>query len=341
MSIKLSICIPTYNRSMALDEALLSISNQINLFNDEVEVIISDNSSTDNTSEIVNKYKHKINNIIYNINELNIGADKNFLKAVSLASGEFCMILGSDDALAPNFLRKILSLIGEYDIYLMDRVNMTQDMRLIVNPCEKFMKISSCSVYKFSSLNDYKKYYNDCIHIGSLFSYISTIIFRGSMWKNTPTHESLLGSYWAHVSKLNEMQKAGATLKYIGEPLILNRTNNDSFLVSLGYSTRRVVDLNFVNIPKLVFGGNSYQAKSICKITSKQYLTFRCMFSDKRSSLLSDGSNCYNLIEAAYKEHYSITLILKIKIYIVRKAPLSIWNLLHPSIKKFNKIIST
>lgn len=53
----LSICIPTYNRASYLEGAILNIITD-NAFGDEVEIIISDNASTDNTEEIA-KNTHK------------------------------------------------------------------------------------------------------------------------------------------------------------------------------------------------------------------------------------------------------------------------------------------
>lgn len=58
----LSICIPTYNRSTYLEEALCNIINDTS-FSDDIEIIISDNASTDNTQEIVSKYIKHYSNI--------------------------------------------------------------------------------------------------------------------------------------------------------------------------------------------------------------------------------------------------------------------------------------
>ena len=51
----LSICIPTYNRSGYLEQCLESIVHQERF--DEIEVIISDNCSTDDTEAVCKKYK--------------------------------------------------------------------------------------------------------------------------------------------------------------------------------------------------------------------------------------------------------------------------------------------
>lgn len=56
---KASIIIPTYNRATLLEKTLLSILNQ-SVTLDEIEVIICDDGSSDNTKNIVKKFKNKL-----------------------------------------------------------------------------------------------------------------------------------------------------------------------------------------------------------------------------------------------------------------------------------------
>ena len=55
----LSITIPTWNRAPILEIALSQLLPQLIEFKDSIELIISDNCSTDNTSEVINKFKLK------------------------------------------------------------------------------------------------------------------------------------------------------------------------------------------------------------------------------------------------------------------------------------------
>ena len=65
----LSICIPTYNRASFLDQCLSAIVHQDG-FDERVEVVISDNASTDNTQELCKKYTEQYPNIRYFRNEV-------------------------------------------------------------------------------------------------------------------------------------------------------------------------------------------------------------------------------------------------------------------------------
>ena len=108
-NILLSICIPTYNRANRLENALKSaISNTF----DNIEVIVSDNNSQDNTSEIVEKFKDK--RIRYNKNETNIGANLNIIHTVEIAMGDYILFLSDEDLINENGLLAILNTISKY-----------------------------------------------------------------------------------------------------------------------------------------------------------------------------------------------------------------------------------
>ena len=111
--ILLSICIPTYNRGSFLKKTLESITAQ-SLFieSDEVEIIISDNCSTDDTQAVGQAFMASFpEKISYFRNETNIGADANFEQALSKGSGAF-LKLHNDNLLVKNgSLVEILKII--------------------------------------------------------------------------------------------------------------------------------------------------------------------------------------------------------------------------------------
>lgn len=105
----LSICIPTYNRKDCLIQCLESIVNKQDL--SEIEIVISDNASSDGTNEIMKEYLIKYPNIIYFRNDENIGFDKNVLKVISLASGKYCLFIGDDDAFFDQSLTNTIDIL--------------------------------------------------------------------------------------------------------------------------------------------------------------------------------------------------------------------------------------
>ena len=105
---KLSICIPTFNRAEYINELLKSIVCQ-DL--QGVEVVVSDNASTDNTCDVLALYAKKYANIKYSLSETNLGADLNYFRAVEMASGEYCWIIGSDDCLDAGAIKFVLNVL--------------------------------------------------------------------------------------------------------------------------------------------------------------------------------------------------------------------------------------
>jgi len=109
----LSICIPTFNRAQLLESALYSLKPQIIECGKLVELIVSDNGSTDDTEAVVQKAK-LLMPIAYHKQGKNIGPEKNALYCVeNLAQGEFCWIIGDDDFARFGAVKKILDVLSK------------------------------------------------------------------------------------------------------------------------------------------------------------------------------------------------------------------------------------
>ena len=101
--ILLSICIPTYNRADILKKSLESYVTNPH-FDEEVEIIISDNASTDNTKEVGEYFSSKYSNILYFRNTENI-RDRNFPLSLDRGTGKYLKLMKdnlviSDDGLS-------------------------------------------------------------------------------------------------------------------------------------------------------------------------------------------------------------------------------------------------
>lgn len=101
----LTIAIPVYNREVFLRRLLNTI---IPYINNDVELFVSDNASTDNTMEMM---KAEFPNVKYYRNAENLGADGNFLECYKKARGKYVWLVGSDDIIAKGAIEKILQFI--------------------------------------------------------------------------------------------------------------------------------------------------------------------------------------------------------------------------------------
>jgi len=114
-NIKLSFAIPTYNGSKYIREALDSIICQCDDNDEEIEIVVSDNASTDQTREIIKEYQEKYReNIFYYRNEKNVGPEKNIDLAVRRSKGEYVWLFSDDDVLIFPVLKKVLNVLNDY-----------------------------------------------------------------------------------------------------------------------------------------------------------------------------------------------------------------------------------
>jgi abequosyltransferase len=113
----LTIAVPTFNRSRFLSEFLTILKPQI-IETHSVELIISDNASTDDTQAMLDELAKSGLTFRYIRNRSNLGADGNILQCFEKAEGKYVWIFGDDDIILPGALRKIISLLSlqQYDL---------------------------------------------------------------------------------------------------------------------------------------------------------------------------------------------------------------------------------
>ena len=109
----LSICIPTYNRSEYLKESIDSIICQEEFISKQVEIVIADNASTDDTEITAKFYAQNYENILYFRNEKNINND-NFPFALSKGNGILKRLCNDTPCFEAGSLRYICSVIKKY-----------------------------------------------------------------------------------------------------------------------------------------------------------------------------------------------------------------------------------
>ena len=112
--LKLSIIIPIYNVEKYIGTTIESIYRQ-NLSNEEFEVILINDGSTDNSLKIINELSIKYNNIIV-LTQENQGPSIARNKGISIAKGEYIHFMDSDDIVMDSTLQKMLNTAIEYQL---------------------------------------------------------------------------------------------------------------------------------------------------------------------------------------------------------------------------------
>lgn len=96
-----SICIPTYNSGEFIKRTLDSVLNQTYK---NIEVIIVDDCSKDNTKEIIEEYNDERIKLV--LNEQNCGLSKNWNNTLKKASGKYIKLLCADDLIYENCIEE-------------------------------------------------------------------------------------------------------------------------------------------------------------------------------------------------------------------------------------------
>ncbi|MCC2644755.1 MAG: glycosyltransferase family 2 protein [Burkholderiales bacterium] len=131
----ISIAMATYNGSLFLLSQLDSIINQTYK---NIEIIIVDDCSSDDTVKIIRQYQKLHTNIKLVQNPVNLGIVKTFAYAISLCSGEYIALADQDDIWFSNKLERLLENIGDNLLIHSDAVLVDENMQVIANSNMQF-----------------------------------------------------------------------------------------------------------------------------------------------------------------------------------------------------------
>lgn len=109
----LSICVLTYNRQDFLVELLNSIFALEKSWLDQIEIIVIDNGSTDDTWKIIEKYSNHKNFILEKFSQ-NLRGSASYLELVDRANGDFIIFPGDDDRFKTEALMEAIKFLGEF-----------------------------------------------------------------------------------------------------------------------------------------------------------------------------------------------------------------------------------
>lgn len=225
-AVRLSIAIPTYNFGRFIGETLASIVPQAG---EEVEVVILDGGSTDDTREVVERFQREHPRIRYHRNEMKGGIDRDMAETVGLARGEYCWLFSADDTMEPAAIQEVLERIREgHDIYICGLTLCSLDMRPLRR--HPVLDAPPGSVFDLAVAAERADYFRRAKTTTAFFSFCGSLVFRRSRWDAIPFDEGFVGSCWAHVARFFRMIPSGLRVKYLPDSYLKKRGDNDSFL---------------------------------------------------------------------------------------------------------------
>jgi len=205
----ISFCIPTYNRAPFLAETLKSILAQAG---PDIEIVISDNASTDGTEAIVADFKKNYSAVQYARNESNLGYDRNLLRAIGLARGEYIWLFGSDDLLKEGAIEavreKILNVPLRPTLVYINHEIFSRARGLLI-PCQV-----SCRVDRDLDVTG-------CLRLlGLNLGFMSALVLPREQLQGLKIRPELLGLGWIHLHLVLGLLQAGGSIQYVGRPYV-------------------------------------------------------------------------------------------------------------------------
>jgi abequosyltransferase len=264
---RLSVCIPTYNFAAFIPETIRSIVKQDGA--SEIELIVVDGASTDDTPAIMTKLQSEFSQISYIRLAEKGGIDRDIANTVKYATGEYCWLFSSDDVMHPGALRRMLNEIDDkFDVYVCRHMECTIDMEPLVEwPA---LNLASDEVFDLSIPDQRRRYFGLALTTEPFFSFMSGLVVKRSTWNSIPLPTSFLGTCWAHAARLFSAIPNGLTVKYISEPLLSRRGENDSFS-DLGIVNRfRIAIDGYNRIANTYFGNESIEAFHIRRVLKRE-----------------------------------------------------------------------
>ena len=241
----LSICIATRNRGHVIGATLDNILEQCG---PQVELVVVDGASSDNTSTVVSARATAYPQLQYFPQAANSGIDGDFDKAVALARGAYCWLLTDDDFLLPGAVARVLAACQQgHEVIIVDAEVFTADLS-----AKLFARRLPFIGERRYGPADADQLLADC---GQHLSFIGAVVIRRDLWLSRE-RQRYYGTEFIHVGVLFQAALPGSVLA-IGEPLIRIR-------YGVGNWTSRSFSVWMIKWPRLIwsFDGMSPSARA-------------------------------------------------------------------------------
>lgn len=211
-----SVIIPVYNGAAYIAEALESILNQTY---ENIEIIIIDDGSTDNSLDIVKGFRSDKIKII--VNECNIGLAATRNRGLKAAEGEYIALMDGDDVSFPNRLSAQVNLLEKHpDVGLVSShfITFEEDLQTGKQSVKKvpldsdyiaarlpFQSVICCpsAMMRTAVLNDHNLLFNETLKVSEDWD----LWYRMSQVANVSNVDEILLYYRKHGNNLSKKRE--------------------------------------------------------------------------------------------------------------------------------------
>ena len=314
----LTFAIPTYNRARSLERLLAILRTELE-GEDRVELLVSDNASSDGTPDVVQSFPGSIR---YIRNPENLGADRNIQQCVESASGKYVWVFSDDDIVVPGTFRRVLAVLATqaYDIVCITPFfSRNEEIRH-----RRFRPVPDI---EFATAREL------ACHFHVLFTFISSVIIDKERLSTIPhpPFASLLDTSLGHLGPFFTALNGHRKSLVIRDPLVTATANR-----SVGYELYRVFGPNLAKITSEWIKDESVR-KAIINGTIQKFLPPWIMLS--RKSLASTiPEDPHQILRTCFGK-YSRYWIFNYPIYALPLPLANLWLLVIRIINKFDTLL--
>lgn len=214
MNPRLSLCVATLNRADYLQSTLERL---VPALSEEVELVVVDGASSDNTQAVVESFADRCEQVRYFREADNGGVDQDYDKSVVYARGEYCWLISDDDLLAEDALQQVLRrLEGNPSLVIVNSEQRSADLALLL--AERSLPIESDEIYPPEAWQEL------CARIGRYLSFIGCVVIRREIWIHRE-RKRYYGSLFIHCGVIFQAPLPGQSV-VVADPLIRIRLGN-------------------------------------------------------------------------------------------------------------------
>lgn len=225
---KISFVIPTLNFAKFLPETLDSIVNE---GHSDIEIVVFDGGSTDDTLDVLERYRIKwpYIKVVSATERGNIDIDLN--KAVAEATGDYIWTMSADDVLMPGWSQEIIEILrADPDLLLVPAIHCDIKMR----PRRDYPILKNHGAEPLNVVlagdEDLFSYLEQVRTSEGLFSFCSACLVRRERLLEVPVLEQANGTCWRYSARLIAvLTNYPSSITVLGRPHIYKRGDNDSF----------------------------------------------------------------------------------------------------------------
>lgn len=276
-----SFCLFSYNQENYIEKAIESV---LHLKYNNMEIIISDDCSSDNTFNIIsdlvlkNKFKH---NIVLNRNPINLGVANHTIKVLkNIAKGEIIVVLGGDDIVKEDYIEEGLKYFEEDNSLMMldfngeiidENGNYQHDIKLDFD--KKIMTISDYlkvkpinsfapgRMFRRCLIDEFEIFNKDCTTEDSVL--VNRALLMGKLLRV----DRIVIKYRIHQNNLSSYEN----LKKMNNEHLINQYKKD---LSTAYS-KKIIPLKIINILTHRYNLNLQIRNSINETRFRRFLLNR------------------------------------------------------------------